>query len=100
MRKEKANTQKNTLLKNAQANATSNIFKRVFFSPTQEEIQIIFFPILRFFKYLFFQRTVRNWTDSASNVSCFLDSVCKMGTTQHRTDRRATDNRVGGSARY
>jgi hypothetical protein len=31
----RAHTQKNTLLKNAQANATSNFFKRVFFSPSQ-----------------------------------------------------------------
>ncbi len=54
MRKEKAIAQKNTLLKNAQANAKGNFFKRVFFSPTQEEIQIIFFPTLRFFNYFFF----------------------------------------------
>ena len=47
--KRKANAQKNTLLKNAEANAKGNFFKRVFFSPTQEEIQIIFFPTLRFF---------------------------------------------------
>lgn len=45
--KRKALTQKNTLLKNAQANAESNFFKRVFFSPAQEEIQIIFSPTLR-----------------------------------------------------
>gem|GEM_PF-4986248 len=36
--KEKSNAQKNPLLKNAQANATSNFFKRVFFSPTQEKL--------------------------------------------------------------
>ena len=35
--KEKANAQKNTLLKNAQANATSNFFKRVFFSPPKKK---------------------------------------------------------------
>lgn len=58
MKMKKANTQKNTLLKNAQDNAESNFFKRVFFSPTQVEIQIIFFPTLRFFNYLFSQRTV------------------------------------------
>ena len=48
----KALTQKNTLLKNAQANAESNFFKRVFFSPPQEEFYfflppfgvLIFFP--------------------------------------------------------
>jgi hypothetical protein len=44
MRKEKAIAQKNALLKNAQANAKGNFFKRVFFSPAQEETQIIFFP--------------------------------------------------------
>ena len=48
IKKEKVLTQKNTLLKNAQANAASNFFKRVFFSPTQKEIQIIFFHTLRF----------------------------------------------------
>jgi hypothetical protein len=40
----KPTLQKNTLLKNAQVYAESNFFKRVFFSPPQEEIQIIFFP--------------------------------------------------------
>lgn len=65
----KATAQKNTLLKNAQANAESNFFKRVFFSPPQEEIQIIFFPTLRFFNYLFFQRTVLTWTDKDSNLN-------------------------------
>jgi len=93
MRKEKALTQKNTLLKNAQANAASNFFKRVFFSPTQEEIQIIFFSTLRFFNYLFSQRTVRNWTDSASNVNRFVDRLVQTFDTTHlRTERRATDN--------
>jgi len=89
---EKAKPQKYTLLKNAQATAASIFFKRVFFSPTQKEIQIIFLPTLRFFNYLFSQRTVLNWTNSASNVNRFLDSVCKLDTTLLRTDRRATDN--------
>ncbi|MES2654344.1 MAG: hypothetical protein V4620_02085 [Bacteroidota bacterium] len=40
--KRKANAQKNTLLKNAQANAKDILFKSVFFSPTQEEFQNIF----------------------------------------------------------
>jgi hypothetical protein len=88
----KSHPQKNTLLKNAQANATNNFFKRVFFSPSQEEIQIIFFPSLRFFNYLFFQRTVLNWTDTASIVGNFGQSVCKLDTTHLRTERRATDN--------
>lgn len=63
----KSHPQKNTLLKNAQANAESNFFKRVFFSPTQEEIQIIFFPTLRFFNF-FFQRTVRTLNFIALNL--------------------------------
>jgi len=92
--KRKALTQKNTLLKNAQANAASNFFKRVFFSPPQKEIQIIFFPTLRFFNF-FFQRTVRNRTDIALNVNRFEQSVCGLQTTHLRTERRATDNRVG-----
>jgi len=71
----KSHPQKNTLLKNAQANAESNFFKRVFFSPTQKEIQIIFFPTLRCFNF-FSHRTVRNRTDIASNVNRFEQSVC------------------------
>lgn len=94
----KANPQKNTLLKNAQATAESIFFKRVFFSPTQEEIQIIFFPTLRFFNYLFSHRTVLTRTDTASNVNRFGQSVCKLDTTHLRTDRRATDNRVARPA--
>ena len=68
-----ATAQKNTLLKNAQANAESNFFKRVFFSPTQEN----FFPTLPFLIKLFSQRTgiVRNWTDIASNVNRIEQSV-------------------------
>ena len=47
---QKALTQKNTLLKNAQANAASNFFKRVFFSPSQEEFYF-FSPTLRCFNF-------------------------------------------------
>jgi len=89
----KANSKKNTLLKNAQANAKVSFFKRVFFSPTQEEIQIIFFPTLRFFNYLFSQRTVLTCTHKASNVNRFGQSLCKLDTTTLRMDRRATDNK-------
>jgi hypothetical protein len=95
----KALTQKNILLKNAQANAKGIFFKIVSFSPTQKEIQIIFFSTLQFFNYLFFERTVRNLTDTASIVGNFGQSVCKLDTTHLRTDRRATDNRVDGPAR-
>lgn len=86
----KANTQKNTLLKNAQANAASIVFKRVFFSPSQEE----FFPPL-FFSFFFRHRTgsVRNLTDNASNVNRFVESVCKLDRTPLRTDRRASGNK-------
>jgi len=45
----KTHTEKNTLLKNAQANAESIFFKRVFFSPTQEK----FLPTLLFLIKLF-----------------------------------------------
>ncbi len=85
----KAHTQKNTLLKNTQANAACNFFKRVFFSPTQEE----FFPP-RFFLFFFRYRTdlVHNWTDSASNVNLFGQSACKLNTSTLRTDRRASGN--------
>lgn len=44
MMKRKALTQKNALLKNAQANAESNFFKRVFFSPPQEEFYFFLPP--------------------------------------------------------
>jgi len=42
--------QKNTLLKNAQANAESIFFKRVFFSPPREEFYF-FSPALRCFNF-------------------------------------------------
>ena len=85
----KANAQKNTLLKNAQANAESIFFKRVFFSPTQEE----FFPP-RFFLFFFSHRTgtVLNSTDSASNVNLLGQNACKLNTSTLRTDRRASGN--------
>ena len=89
----KALTQKNTLLKNPQANAKGNFFKRVFFSPPQEEIQIIFFPSLRFFNYLFFQRTLLTWTDIASNVNRFGQSVCGHRSESLRGKSRAAGNK-------
>ena len=86
---------KNTLLKTAASHRTTKVFKRVFFSPTQEEIQIIFFPTLRFFNYLFFQRTVQTLTDIALNVNRFEQSVCELPTTHLRTDSKAADNNQG-----
>ncbi|MDP2414815.1 hypothetical protein [Daejeonella sp.] len=90
--KVEAHAQKNTLLKTAASQPTTKVFKRVFFSPTQEEIQIIFFPTLRCFNF-FSNRTVRNWTDSASILGGFGQSVSKLDTTHLQTDRRATDNK-------
>jgi hypothetical protein len=87
--KQKAHSQKNTLLKNAQATAEGIFFKRVFFSPAQEE----FFPPL-FFLFFFRHRTglVLNSTDSASNVNLFGQSACKLDNSTLRTDRRASGN--------
>ena len=88
---EKTNAQKNTLLKNAQANAASNFFKRVFFSPTQEE----FFPPL-FFLFFFTHRTgsLQNRTDSVSNVNRFMDRfVGNSDSHELRTGRRASGNK-------
>ena len=85
----KSHPQKNSLLKNAQGNAASNFFKRVFFSPTQEE----FFPPLFFF--LFFRHllgTVLFLTYSASNVNLLGQNACKIDTSPFRTDRRASGN--------
>ena len=87
----KAHPQKNTLLKNAQANAASNFFKRVFFSPTQEE----FFPSL-FFLFFFRHHTgfVRNRTDIALNVNRFVDRFMRNSDRHElRADRRASGNK-------
>ena len=85
----KSHPQKNTLLKNDDANATSNFFKRVFFCPTQED----FFPPL-FFLFFFRHRTgfVRNLTGSASFVNLLGERAYKLDTTPLRTDRRASGN--------
>jgi len=85
----KAHTQKNTLLKNAQANAEGNFFKRVFFSPAQEEFfstQILFY---------FFSPThgfTANTTSCASNVNRFGQSVCGLQTVVLRGNSRAAAN--------
>ena len=82
----KSHPQKNTLLKNAQANAASNFFKRVFFLPTQKST-------LPFFTNSFFptHELTCNLTMTASNINPFGQRVCKFGTTHFLTDRRATD---------
>ncbi len=70
---------------------TTKVFKRVFFSATQEE----FFANAPFLKNLFSQRTgiVRNRADTASKTNHFGHIVCKFDTTHLRTDRKATANK-------
>ena len=63
--------QKNTLLQAAQGNAASNFFKRVFFSPPQEEFEIFFSHPQKKIKSPY--RTVLTRTDIASNVNRFAD---------------------------
>lgn len=82
---------KNTLLKTAQGNARPKFLREYFFSYPRRN-SIFFSPTLRCFNF-FCQLTVRNWTDSASNINCFGQSVSKLATTNLRTDRRATDNK-------
>ena len=84
----KATPQKNTLLKNAQGNAASNFFKRVFFSPTQRRI----FSTPLFF--VFFpppHGQTASTTSCASNVNCFGQVSSNLtrhsfGQTEARTD--------------
>ena len=82
---------KNTLLKNAQGNAMTNFFKRVFFSPPKKEFQN-FFPTLQK-KIKTLQRTVLTWTDIASNVNRFGQSVCGLETVVLRGKSKAADNK-------
>jgi hypothetical protein len=85
----KATAQKNTLLKNAQANAESIFFKRVFFSPTQKR----FFSSPIFFNFFSPPHGfTANTTSCASNVNRFGLCVCKLDTTHLRTDSRAAHN--------
>lgn len=86
----KSHPQKNTLLKNPQANAKGNFFKRVFFSPPREE----FFSTPIFLN--FFSPThglTANTTSCASNVNSFGQSVSGLDTSPLRTDRRASGNK-------
>ncbi len=81
---------KNTLLKNAKANAASIFFKRVFFTPPRQEFYF-FSPSLRCFSF-FCQRTVYNWTDIASNLKHLAQGLNKLDTSPLRADRRASGN--------
>jgi hypothetical protein len=85
---------KYTLKNRCKPTLKTKVFKRVFFSPTQEEIQIIFFPTLRFFNYLFFQRTMRNRTDIALNVNRFEQSVCRHWTTPLRIEQSGDTHNI------
>ncbi len=78
---------KNTLLKNAQANAKSIFFKRVFFSPPKK-------ATLPFFTNLFFPTHgfSCNQTDTAPYINRLGQSVGKLYTKLLRTDRRASAN--------
>ena len=91
MKKEKPTHKKNTLLKNAEAIAKGNFFKRVFFSATQRKI----FANASLKKEIYFShRTglLQTCTDIALNVNRFEQSVCGLQTTHLRTDSRAADN--------
>ncbi len=94
----KANTQKNTLLQAAQANAATKACKRVFFSPTQEE----FFPPL-FFLFFFSLRTgaVHNLTGRASKLNSYGQVTANLtrhhfGRTEARTDNKGFKE-IGGA---
>ncbi len=90
--KNKSPHTKNTLLKKRTSQRFKQFFLREYFFTSPRRNSKIFSPTLRFFNYLFFQRTVYPRTDSASNVNSFGQSVCKLDTTRLRTERRATDN--------
>ena len=86
MMKRKALTQKNTLLKNAQANAVSIFFKRVFFSPPQEEFYF-FSPTLRCF--IFFATTQPTAGKPSDSLLQTLTGQCSLTrTTEARTANR------------
>lgn len=78
---------KNTLLKAAEAIATTKAFKRVFFSPPKN------LPFL-FLQIYFSHRTdfVRNRTNIASNVNRFEQSVCGLDTTRLRRESITAHN--------
>lgn len=86
----KANAQKNTLLKNVQANAESNFFKRVFFSPTQRKNFATPLFLIQLFSPT--HGLTASTTSSASNVNRFEQSVCGLDNSTLRTDRRASAN--------
>lgn len=84
-------TQKNTLLKTAEANAAIKVFKRVFFSPPQEN----FFPPFLFLIKLFSpsHEFTANTTSCAFNVNRFEQSVCGLETVVLRGNSTAAANK-------
>ena len=82
-------TKKYTLKKRTSQRMT-NFFKRVFFSPAQEEFQN-FSPTLQK-KIKTPQRTVLTRTDIATNINRFGQRLCELATATLRTDRRASGN--------
>jgi hypothetical protein len=87
----KALTQKNTLLKTAASQPTTNVLKRVFFSPPKEKLKNKKFPTLQKNKTSF-HRTVQTLTDIALKKNSFEKRECKLDTSTLRTDRRASGN--------
>ena len=82
--------QRITLLKNTQASAASVFFMGVFFSPDQAE----FFSSQFFLLFLSHQTgSVLNFTDRASNLNLFGQSVFGLNNSPLRTDRRASGNK-------
>jgi len=88
-RRIKALTQKNTLLKNAQATLKAIFIREYFFLQPKKNFKIF---SQRFKKIKTPHRTVLTRTDIASNVNCFGQSVCGLDTTDLRTDSRAAHN--------
>ena len=88
-RNEKANAQKNTLLKTAQGNARPKFLREYFFlHPRRIFANAAFLNIL-------FSPThglTASTTSCASNVNRFEQSVCGLQTTHLRTDSKAADN--------
>ena len=87
----KPTLQKNTLLKNAQANAESIFFKRVFFSATQRKNFANASFLIKLFSPPHGHTAIT--TSCASNVNRFEQSVRGLQTTHLRTDRRASANK-------
>ena len=85
----KSHPQKNTLLKNAQANAASNFFKRVFFSPPKKKMPPLFKKRNLFFPPHGFTANTNSW---ASNVNRFGQKVSELQTVVLRTNSRAAAN--------